>query len=109
MKNMRNLVVLRGHLGRDPELKEFGEGRKVVNFSLATEESYRNKKGEWINSPCWHRCTAWDKVADRAKNKLKKGSQILITGKIKYEDYEDKEGIKRKSTKIIIEDFTAVA
>ena len=109
MKNLRNFVILRGNLGKDPELRVIGEDKKVVTISLATQESYQNKKGDWINSASWHMCTMWDKLADRAMEQLKKGNEIIIQGKIQYDSYEDKNGIKRRTMRIVVRDFTALA
>ncbi len=108
MKNLKNFVILKGRLGIDPELKNLENGNKLARFSLATNESYKNGKGEWIEKTTWHNCIGWDKIAEKTFNSLKKGTEVLVKGKLAYRQYEDKEGIKRQLTNIVIEDFIAI-
>lgn len=94
-----NKVLLVGNLGKDPEIKELSGGKKVSNFSLATTESYKDKDGNWVNNTEWHNVTFFGPVAAFIE-KLKKGNQVYVEGKIKTESYDDKDGVKRYSTKI---------
>lgn len=105
MNNLRNKVQLIGNVGQLPEVKTLDNGRKVANISLATNETYINAKGEKITNTQWHTLVAWGKSAEILENYIKKGDEIAIEGKIQYETYDDKEGNKRYSTKININDI----
>jgi single-strand DNA-binding protein len=105
MNNLRNKVNLIGRLGVQPETMEFETGRKLVRFSLATNDRYKNKNGEWQEDVQWHNVTVWGKVADRAEKMLEKGQEILLEGKISYQSYENQQGEKRYSTVIEGNDF----
>ena len=95
-----NKVILIGHLGGDPEVRRLDNGRSVANFSLATSENYKKENGEEVSTTEWHRIVVWTPLAEIAEKYLKKGSQVYVEGKIKTEEYEGKDGIKRKSIKI---------
>lgn len=100
-----NRVTLFGRLGTDPEVKSVGrEGTSLCKFRLATSE--RVKKGEkWEEETEWHSVTIWGKRADAAGKHLKKGDRLLIEGKLQTSSYEDREGVKRYSTEVIVQDF----
>lgn len=103
MSNLRNKVQLIGNIGNDVELKELDGGKKVANFSIATNDTYKNAQGEKVTNTDWHNCVAWGNLADILNKYTKKGSQIAIEGKLTYDKYE-KEGVKFTSTKIIVSD-----
>lgn len=105
MSTIKNKVMLIGHVGMDPQLVEFGENKKLVKFSLATNEGYRNNKGEWENETTWHNIVAWGKLAETLSAKLKKGTELALEGKIKSRFFEDKNGTKRYFTEIQMSDF----
>lgn len=105
MNNVKNSVRLIGHLGQDPELKEVGKS-KLVRLSLATNESYKNDKGEKVEETQWHNLIAWGKQAEIADKYLRKGSEIAVEGKLTNRSYEDKDGVKRYVTEIVIRDFS---
>jgi single-strand DNA-binding protein len=105
MNNLRNKVQLIGNVGQLPEVKTLDNGRKVANITLATNETYINAKGEKITNTQWHTLVAWGKSAEIVENYVKKGDEIAVEGKIQYETYDDKEGNKRYSTKININDI----
>jgi len=105
MSSSKNLVVLIGNLGIDPEVKSVGEKSKVANFTLATSETYKDSNQEKQTSTQWHDVEAWANLAELAGKYLKKGSQVCVTGKIVYKNWEDKEGNKRKSTSIVAEEI----
>lgn len=105
MNNVKNSVRLIGHLGQDPELKETGKN-KLVKFSLATNDTYKNEAGEKVEETQWHNLIAWGKQAEVAKQYLKKGSEIAIEGKLTTRTYDDKDGIKRYFTEIVVRDFS---
>jgi len=105
MNAMKNKVQLIGHVGQEPEIKTFGEGKKVANITLATNESYTNAKGEKVEDTQWHRVKAWGKVADIIEKYVTKGKEICVEGKLTYSDYLDKDGNKRYSTEVVISDI----
>ena len=78
MKNLRNSVTLIGRLGANPEVKELGKEKAVAKISLATDDSYKNAKGEKVESTQWHTVVAWNRQAKFAEKYLTKGSQIAI-------------------------------
>ncbi|MFD2161381.1 single-stranded DNA-binding protein [Paradesertivirga mongoliensis] len=100
-----NKVILVGHLGKDPEVRHLEGGTTLVNFPLATSETY-NKDGKKIEQTEWHNIVMWRGLADVAAKYLQKGKLVYIEGKIRSRNYEDKEGNKRYITEIIAENFT---
>ncbi|MEY4142279.1 MAG: hypothetical protein RL110_1651 [Bacteroidota bacterium] len=104
MNQLRNKVSLMGRLGSAPEINNFESGRKLVRFSLATNERYKDKTGEWQEEVQWHTINVWGKIADRAE-KLDKGQELLLEGKIAYQSYENAKGEKKYSTVIEASDF----
>jgi single-strand DNA-binding protein len=105
MNNLRNKVQLIGNLGMDPEIKEISEGRKMARFTLATNEAYRNAKGERIKETQWHNLVAWGPRAAFVEKFLNKGKEIALEGKLVHRNYEDKEGKKRYITEVQVSDF----
>lgn len=101
---MKNLVILVGNLGADPEIKTFESGNKVANLKLATSEKWTNKAGEKVEETQWHSLVFFGKIVDVIEKYVKKGDRISVDGKIKYESYE-KDGEKRYSTKIVCHDL----
>lgn len=100
MNAMKNKVQLIGNLGQDPDIKTIGEDRKVAHLSVATNESYRNAKGEKITETQWHNIVAWGKLAELAEKYLHKGTEVVIEGKLINRNYTDKQGVKRYVTEI---------
>jgi single-strand DNA-binding protein len=96
-----NKVILVGRLGRDPETRYTGGGQAVANFSLATDESYKDRNGERQKRTEWHRITAWGKLAEICQQYLKKGTMVYIEGRIQSREWQDKEGQKRTSYDIV--------
>jgi single-strand DNA-binding protein len=105
MFSLRNKVQLIGNLGKNPEVRTTESGKKLVKFSVATNESYTNQKGEKVKETQWHNLTAWGKLADIAEKYLNKGSEIAIEGKLITRDYTDKEGIKKYVTEIQVNEL----
>jgi len=99
-----NKVILIGHLGNDPELKYHSTGTPYCSFSLATNTSYKDDKGNKIEKTEWHRLVAWRKLAEIIHKYLKKGSLIYCEGSLKYSEFE-KDGQKRYSTSIVINEM----
>ena len=105
MNAMRNKVQLIGNVGNDPEIKTFDGGKKVVNFTLATNEVYKNEKGEKVEQTEWHKISAWGKVADIIEKYVTKGKEIAIEGKLTHRSYDDKNGEKRYVTEVVANDI----
>ncbi len=95
-----NKVILLGNLGSDPEVRVLPSGTKVANFNIATSESYTNKDGQRVDQTEWHRIELWDNLANIAEQYLKKGNPVYIEGKIRTEEYVDKDNISRRVIKI---------
>ncbi len=100
-----NKVILVGRLGRDPETRYTGGGQAVANFSVATDETYKDKSGERQKRTEWHKIVVWGKQAEIAQQYLKKGSLIFIEGRIQSREWQDKEGQKRTSFEIVASNF----
>ena len=98
---MINKVTLIGNLGKDPEIRNLEGGVSVARFSLATNENYRDKNGEWQTQTEWHDIVAWRQLAEKAARDLHKGSLVYIEGKITHRKWQDKEGQDRYSTEIV--------
>ncbi len=97
---MVNKVILVGRVGEDPTINVLENGFKVANFSLATNESYKDKEGNKQEVTDWHHIVLWRGLAEIAEQYVNKGSQLFIEGKIKTRSYEDKDGNKRYVTEI---------
>ncbi|HWZ97983.1 MAG TPA: single-stranded DNA-binding protein [Candidatus Dormibacteraeota bacterium] len=100
-----NKVILVGRLGRDPETRYTGGGQAVANFSVATDESYKDRNGERQKRTEWHKIVVWGKQAEIAQQYLKKGSLVFIEGRIQSREWQDKEGQKRTSFEIVANSF----
>ena len=100
-----NKVILVGRLGRDPETRYTGGGQAVANFSVATDETYKDKAGDRQKRTEWHKIVVWGKQAEIAQQYLKKGSLIFIEGRIQSREWQDKEGQKRTSFEIVANNF----
>lgn len=105
MNALRNKVQLIGHMGSKIELKTLESGKILGKVSLATNEVYRNQKGEKITDTTWHNLVIWGKNAEILDKYTDKGSEIAIEGKISNRDYTDKEGIKRYITEIVVNEI----
>lgn len=108
MNNLRNSVRLVGHLGADPEFKKLDNGGALTKFSLATNEYYKGKDGEKMTTTHWHNCVAWGKTAELMHQLLKKGQEVILSGRINYNSYQDQNGQNRKRTEIIVHEFSKV-
>lgn len=104
MKSLRNSVQLIGRLGKDPEVKVFGEKKKAT-FSMATSDSYKNQKGEKVEDTQWHNVVIWGKLAGIAEKYLKKGTEVAIEGKLVHRIYETDKGEKKFFTEINVNDL----
>ncbi len=89
-----NKVILVGNVGKDPEIRRF-ENNIKASFSLATSETYTPKGGDKVTQTEWHNIVAWRRLAELAENYIRKGSQLLIEGKLRYRSYDDRDGNKK--------------
>ena len=101
MSTIKNRVQLIGHLGQAPEIKTLENGNKVANFSMATNESYKNKNGEKVENTQWHNITAWGNTATIIEKYVVKGQEIAIDGKLQNRKYDDKNGVTHYVTEIV--------
>lgn len=100
MNAIRNKVQLIGNLGQAPDIKVIGDGKKVAHLNVATNENYKNAKGEKVTETQWHSVIAWGKLAEIAEKYLVKGTEVAIEGKLINRNYTDKQGIKRYVTEV---------
>jgi single-strand DNA-binding protein len=104
-----NKVILLGHLGQNPDLRYTTSGEAVVNLSLATSETWKDRAtGEKREATEWHRIGVFGKPAEIAAQYLSKGSQIYVEGKIRSKKYTDKNGVERVAFEIISDSFTMI-
>ncbi|PXY98402.1 single-stranded DNA-binding protein [Snodgrassella alvi] len=96
-----NKVILIGRLGRDPETRYMPNGDAITNFSLATDEQWRDRNGERQTRTEWHNVSLYGKLGEIANQYLRKGSQVFVEGKIQSRKYTDKDGIERMAYNII--------
>ena len=102
---MINKVTLIGNLGADPEVRHLDSGVQVARFSVATNESYKDKDGNFQTVTEWHNVVAWRELAERAEKMLKKGMLVYVDGKISYRKYTTQEGQDRYVTDIVANTF----
>jgi single-strand DNA-binding protein len=101
-----NKVILLGNLGKDPELKYTPQGTPVAKFSLATNERFKDKDGNWQDRTEWHNITAWARTAEIVGEYVKKGSKVYIEGSLRTHSWDDKtSGQKKYMTEIIVNDL----
>jgi len=105
MSTLRNKVQLIGNLGNNPEVITLESGKKLAKFSVATNESYKNASGEKITDTQWHNVVAWNKTAEIVEKYLVKGNEVAIEGKLTSRSYEDKEGIKKYITEVVVNEL----
>ena len=101
MNTLRNKVQLIGNLGNDPEIINLESGKTLAKFSIATNESYKNAKGEKVTDTQWHNIVAWGKTAEIIEKYVTKGKEVAIEGKLISRSYETKEGEKRYITEVV--------
>jgi single-strand DNA-binding protein len=105
MSSLANRVTLIGNLGQDPETKTTESGKKLVHFTLATKDGFKNAEGQRVNETTWHNIIAWNGLADVAGKFLKKGNEVAVEGRIVYRSYEDKKGVTKYITEIVLNDL----
>lgn len=105
MNTLRNRVQLIGNLGAAPEIKTLDGGKKLAKITIATNETYKNQKGEKVTETTWHNLTAWGNNANFIESYIEKGTEVAVDGKLRNNTYTDKDGIKRYVTDIEISDI----
>lgn len=109
MNSLRNKVQLIGNLGADPEFKKLDNDKCFAKFSVATNESIKDKNGNYKTDTQWHNITVWGKQAELAEKMLQKGSEIALEGKLVNRNYTDKEGNKRYTTEIQVSELVILS
>ena len=108
MNALRNKVQLIGNLGMNPEIKTLDGGKKLAKMSIATNETYKNAKGEKVTETQWHNLIAWGKTVNVIEKYLVKGSEVAVEGKLINRNYTDKEGVKRYITEIQVNELLMI-
>lgn len=97
---MINKVTLIGNLGRDPEIKHLESGTAVARFSVATNENFKDKSGNWQTLTEWHEIVAWRALAEKAEKDLKKGSLVYIEGRLRTRKFTNDQGVDKMITEV---------
>lgn len=105
MNSLKNRVTLIGNLGHDPDTKTTETGTKVARFTFATNDGYKNAVGQRVNETTRHNIVAWNGLADIVGWFLNKGREVAVEGRIVYRTYEDKKGIIKYITEIVLNDL----
>ena len=106
MASSVNKVILVGRLGKDPEIRSTSGGKSVANFSLATDESYKNNDGEKVKKTEWHNIVVWGPSVDNFISQyIHKGDLIYVEGELQTRSWEDKQGEKRYTTEVNVSDI----
>jgi single-strand DNA-binding protein len=106
---MVNRVILIGNLGKDPEVRRLENGAVVAKFSVATNENYKDRNGEWQTQTEWHDIVVWRMLAERAESTLKKGMAVYIEGKLTHRSWQDQDGNPRRTTEVVASYFRAIS
>jgi single-strand DNA-binding protein len=97
-----NKVILLGNAGQDAEVRSTSAGKSVANFSLAINQSFRDKKDGNVQRVEWVRCVAWGKLAEIAERFVTKGKQVLVEGRLQTRRFEDREGSQKTVTEVVV-------
>lgn len=108
MAKSLNRVMLIGNLGKDPEVKHTQSGTAVAKLSIATNQRFKDKAGDWKDRTEWHTVILWARLAEIAGEYLKKGSKVFIEGRLTTRSWDDK-GTKRYSTEVVCEDLVMLS
>jgi single-strand DNA-binding protein len=109
MNTLKNKVQLIGHLGYDPEVREIAQRRKVARMSVATHSSHRNANGDRVSTTQWHTVVAWGRTAEMVERMLRKGTGVVLEGRLVHRSYEGKDGQKRQVSEVVLNDFQLLA
>lgn len=105
MYAIKNKVQLIGNLGQEPDIRTTETGKKMARFSIATNDIYRNSRGERIRETLWHTVVAWGRLAEIAEKYLTKGREVALGGKLVHREYTDKNGMRRFITEIVLNEL----
>jgi single-strand DNA-binding protein len=108
MKTLKNTIHLIGRLGQDPEVHTVETGKKVARLSLATNDNYTGKEDKKVVPTQWHTLIVWGNLATVCEKYLKKGREIAVEGKLTYNNWEDRNGIKHHSTEIQVNELSFI-
>lgn len=108
MNTLRNSVQLIGNVGKDIELKTISNGNFVATFPVATNEYYKNTKGEKVQDTQWHNVVIWGKQAELASKILQKGTEVCLQGKLVHRSYEDTKGNTRYVSEVKVNEFIKI-
>tara|TARA_R110002051_G_scaffold63132_5_gene114932 strand:- start:35529 stop:35873 length:345 start_codon:yes stop_codon:yes gene_type:complete len=100
MGTIKNHVQLIGNVGQDPNITNLDNDKKVARFSIATNESYKNSKGEKVQNTDWHTIVAWGKTAEIVEKFVKQGKELGVTGKLRTRNYTTEDGSERYVTEV---------
>src|ERR1700754_1004771 len=103
-----NKVIIVGNLGRDPELRYTAQGTPVCTFSVATNERRKDRNGEMQDHTTWFRITLWNRLAETASQYLQKGKQVYIEGRLRVEEYIDRDGKPRHSDEVLATEMQCI-
>ncbi|HXG40068.1 MAG TPA: single-stranded DNA-binding protein [Candidatus Limnocylindrales bacterium] len=101
-----NKAMIIGNLGRDPEMRYTPSGRPVTQFTVAVNRNYRDANGEWQEETEWFRVVAWDQLAERTAEYLRKGRKVYVEGRLQTRQWEAQDGTKRYTTELIAQTVT---
>ncbi|REE07762.1 MULTISPECIES: single-stranded DNA-binding protein [Winogradskyella] len=105
MSTLKNKVQLIGNVGNVPEITNLENGKKVAKFSIATNESYKDSKGEKVTDTQWHTIVAWGKIAEIVEKYVGKGKEVALEGKLTSRSYETAVGEKRYVTEVVVDEI----
>lgn len=100
-----NKVILEGYIGKDPTMNRTQLGSSIANISLATTEKWKDKSGEYKTKTDWHKLVAFGKTAEIIEKYLVKGSQIVVVGRLTYNEYTGKDDVKRRDAVVNIDEL----
>ena len=103
-----NKIIVVGNVGRDPELRYTANGKSMVQFSIATNHNYQNQSGEWQEQTEWFRVIAWNQLAERVMERIQKGSQAYVEGRLQTRTWTGNDGKERKDVEIIANQILAL-
>ncbi len=102
---MVNKVILIGNVGKEPEIRHLESGSALARFSLATNESYKDKNGEWQQVTEWHNIIMWRALAERVERSVRKGSTLYLEGKLTTRKWQDSDGNDKYTTEVVANTF----
>lgn len=105
MSTLKNKVQLIGNVGNMPEITNLESGKKVAKFSIATNEHYKDSKGEKQSNTYWHNIIGWGKIAEIIEKYVVKGKEVAVEGKLTSRSYEDKDHVTRYITEVVISEI----